>query len=102
MILNRDYFLWKLKINSEVNCTKNENNEMNNLYEEGALKIQKLTFAEVVFAVVECGLGSGALGTAYSARLGGFPIITFWLVVSGILTLISMYYVAEATLRTKK
>lgn len=31
---------------------KNENNEMNNLYEEGALKIQKLTFAEVVFAVV--------------------------------------------------
>lgn len=81
---------------------KNENNEMNNVYEEGALKIQKLTFAEVVFAVVGCGIGSGALGTAYSARLGGFPIITFWLVVSGILTLISMYYVAEATLRTRK
>nr|WP_314656022.1 aromatic amino acid transport family protein [uncultured Fusobacterium sp.] len=72
------------------------------IYEEGALKIQKLTSMEVIFAVVGCGIGSGALGTAYAARKGGFPIITFWLIISGILTLISMYYVAETTLRTKK
>jgi len=72
------------------------------VYEEGALKIEKMTPSEVIFAVVGCGIGSGALGTAYSARLGGFPVIAFWLIVSGILTLISMYYVAEATLRTKK
>ena len=79
-----------------------ENNKTTEVYEEGALKIQKLTPAEVIFAVVGCGIGSGALGTAYSARLGGFPVIAFWLIVSGILTLFSMYYVAEATLRTKK
>ncbi|RVU53902.1 aromatic amino acid transport family protein [Anaerosphaera multitolerans] len=72
------------------------------IYEEGALKIEKMTSSEVIFAVVGCGIGSGALGTAYSARLGGFPVIAFWLIVSGILTLISMYYVAEATLRTRK
>ena len=33
-------------------------------YEEGALKIHKLTQAEVVFSVVGCGIGSGCLGTA--------------------------------------
>lgn len=80
----------------------NDTNKNAPVYEEGALKIEKLTPAEVVFAVVGCGIGSGALGTAYSARLGGFPVIAFWLIVSGILTLISMYYVAEATLRTRK
>lgn len=81
---------------------RNKKSEKLSIYEEGALKVQILTPLEVIFAVVGCGIGSGALGTAYSARLGGFPIITFWLIVSGILTLISMYYVAEATLRTKK
>ena len=43
-------------------------------YEEGALKIHKLTQAEVVFSVVGCGIGSGCLGTAYSARLAGLPV----------------------------
>ncbi|MEM5781507.1 MAG: hypothetical protein AAGU02_10185, partial [Lawsonibacter sp.] len=62
------------------------------LYEEGALKVHKLTPMEVIFTVVGCGIGSGCLGTAYSARLAGFPVITFWLIVSGILTLFSMYY----------
>lgn len=71
------------------------------VYEEGALKYHKLTSAEVIFTVVGCGIGSGSLGTAYSARLSGFPVIAFWLIISGILTLISMYYVAEAALRTK-
>ena len=71
-------------------------------YEEGALKVHKLTPAEVIFTVVGCGIGSGCLGTAYSARLAGFPVIAFWLIVSGILTLFSMYYVAETALRTKK
>ncbi len=71
-------------------------------YEEGALKIRKLTPAEVTFAVVGCGIGSGCLGTAYSARLSGFPVIAFWLIVSGITTLFSMYYVAETALRTRR
>ena len=72
-----------------------------NQYEEGALKVKKLTSMEVIFTVVGCGIGSGCLGTAYSARLAGFPVITFWLIVSGITTLFSMYYVAESALRTR-
>ena len=52
--------------------------ENGSVYEEGALKIQKLT------------------------RLAGFPVITFWLIVSGITTLFSMYYVAESALRTRR
>ena len=72
------------------------------VYEEGALKVHKLTPMEVIFTIVGCGIGSGCLGTAYAARLAGFPIITFWLIVSGILTLFSMYYVAESALRTRK
>ena len=43
-------------------------------YEEGALKVQKLTPMEVIFTVVGCGVGSGCLGTAYGARLAGFPV----------------------------
>ena len=70
-------------------------------YEEGALKIHKLTQAEVVFSVVGCGIGSGCLGTAYSARLAGLPVLVFWFIVTGILTLFSMMYVAETTLRTR-
>lgn len=72
------------------------------VYEEGALKYHKLTPMEVIWTVVGCGIGSGSLGTAYAARLAGFPVITFWLVVTGIFTLISMLYVAESALRTKK
>lgn len=84
---------------------KNQRTTVDNntgVYEEGALKYHKLTPMEVIFTIVGCGIGSGCLGTAYSARLAGFPVITFWLIVSGILTLISMYYVAESALRTKK
>lgn len=73
-----------------------------NQFEEGALKVKRLTPMEVVWAVVGCGIGSGCLGTAYSARLAGFPVITFWLIVSGITTLFSMYYVAETALRTRR
>ena len=71
-------------------------------YEEGALKVSRLTPMEVIFTIVGCDIGSGWLGTAYSARLAGFPVITFWLIVSGITTLFSMYYVAETALRTRK
>ena len=71
-------------------------------YEEGALKVKRLTPLEVIFTVVGCGVSSGCLGTAYSARYAGFPVITFWLIVSGITTLFSMYYVAETALRTRK
>lgn len=71
-------------------------------YEEGALKVQRLTPMEIIFTTVGCTIGAGCLGTAYSARFAGFPVITFWLIVSCILTTISMLYVAETSLRTKK
>lgn len=88
-------------INSGVSDSPAAARSETGVYEEGALKYHRLTPAEVIFTVVGCGIGSGSLGTAYSARLSGFPVIAFWLIVSGILTLISMYYVAEAALRTK-
>ena len=75
--------------------------ETQSVYEEGALKIKRLTPAQVVFMVVGCGIGSGCLGTAYAARLSGLPVLIFWFVVTGILTLFSMMYVAESALRTK-
>jgi amino acid permease len=81
--------------------TENEKNT-GSLYEEGALKVKKLTPTQVMFTVVGCGVGSGCLGTAYGARLAGFPVIAFWLIVSGITTLFSMYYVAETALRTRR
>lgn len=79
-----------------------QNNVNTGPYEEGALKVSRLTPMEVIFTVVGCGVGSGCLGTAYGARLAGFPVICFWLIVSGITTLISMYYVAETALRTRR
>lgn len=83
--------------------SENQNTTTNESpYEEGALKVKRITPVEAIFIVVGCGIGSGCLGTAYSARLAGFPVITFWLIVSGITTLFSMYYVAEAALRTRK
>ena len=66
-------------------------------YEEGALKIHRLTPMEVIFTTVGCTIGAGCLGTAYSARLAGFPVIMSWLIVSCILTTISMVYVAETS-----
>lgn len=73
----------------------------NGLYVEGSLKVQKLTPGQVIWTVVGCGIGSGCLGTVYAARLSGLPVLLFWFVVTGILTLFSMLYVAEAALRTR-
>src|SRR5699024_12746170 len=36
------------------------------------------------------------------AKNAGWPVLVFWVIVAGILTTISMLYVAETTLRTKK
>lgn len=82
----------------------NEGSVLNHtgMFEEGALKVHKLTPTEVVFMIIGCGVGAGSLGAAYGARLAGFPVITFWLIVSGILTTFSMLYVAESALRTKR
>lgn len=70
--------------------------------EEGALSVKKLTFWEAALIIVGANIGAGILGLAYSARRAGWPILLMWLIIAGICTTISMLYVAETTLRTKK
>lgn len=70
--------------------------------EEGALKVKKLTPYEAAFMIIGVNIGSGILSLAYSSRLGGWPILAMWLIISGILVTTSMLYVAEVALRTKK
>ena len=70
--------------------------------EEGALSVKKLTFWEAALIIVGANIGAGILGLAYSARKAGWPILVMWLLIAGICTTISMLYVAETTLRTKK
>lgn len=67
-----------------------------------ALKVHKLTFWEAAMIIVGANVGSGILGLAYSIRKSGWPILMIWLLVAGFFTTISMLYVAETTLRTKK
>lgn len=67
-----------------------------------ALETHKLTFWEAAMIIVGANIGAGVLGLAYSARLAGWPILVFWLIVAGVFTTISMLYVAESTLRTEK
>lgn len=77
--------------------------EEKNLHvEEGALKVTKLTLYEAVAIIVGANVGSGILGLAYSSRLAGWPILVLWLAVAGLFTTLSMLYVAESALRTKK
>ncbi len=71
-------------------------------FEEGALKIEPLTLTEGAAMIVGANIGAGILGLAYGARHAGWPILVFFLIFAGALTTISMLYVAETTLRTKK
>ena len=70
--------------------------------EEGALSVKKLTFWEAAMIIVGANIGAGILGLAYSTRKAGWPILLMWLIAAGVCTTISMLYVAETTLRTKK
>ncbi|MDY4920232.1 MAG: aromatic amino acid transport family protein [Phascolarctobacterium sp.] len=69
---------------------------------QSALEVHKLTFWEAAMIIVGANVGSGILGLAYSIRKSGWPILMLWLLVAGFFTTISMLYVAETTLRTKK
>lgn len=66
-----------------------------------ALKRTKLTLLEGVALIVGANIGAGILSLAYGAKNAGWPVLVFWVVVAGILTTISMLYVAETALRTK-
>ena len=62
---------------------------------------KKLTFIEGTAMLVGTNIGIGILSIAYTARTVGFLPLFFWLVIGGILSTITMLYIAEATLRTK-
>ena len=70
--------------------------------EDGALSVKKLTFWEAAMIIVGANIGAGILGLAYSSRKAGWPILLMWLIIAGVFTTVSMLYVAETTLRTKK
>lgn len=69
---------------------------------DAALKVHRLTFMEATMMVVGSTIGSGVLGLAFASRNAGWPVLLTWLVVAGFFSVISMLYVAEATLRTAR
>lgn len=73
-----------------------------NIIQESALKVQSLTFWEGVAIIFGANIGAGILSLAYGAKNAGWPVLVLWLIIAGIFTTISMLYVAETTLRTKK
>lgn len=66
------------------------------------LKTEKITFVEGVAMIVGTNIGAGILGISYAARQAGYLPLLFWLVVAGLITTVTMLYVAEATLRTRQ
>ncbi len=68
---------------------------------KGHPKTKKLTFLEGVAMLVGTNIGIGILSIANTAKGAGFFPLLFWLIVGGILSTITMLYIAEATLRTK-
>lgn len=67
-----------------------------------ALTRTKLTLLEGIGMIVGANIGAGILSLAYGSKNAGWPILVFWVIVAGILTTVTMLYVAETTLRTKK
>lgn len=68
--------------------------------QSGALSMGHLTFWEAAMLVVGATIGSGVLGLAFATRNAGWPILVVWLILSGVLSFISMLYVAETAMRT--
>lgn len=68
---------------------------------KGHPKTKQLTFLEGVGMLVGTNIGVGILSIANTAKQAGFFPLLIWLVIAGILSTITMLYIAEATLRTK-
>ncbi|GGB43776.1 amino acid permease [Virgibacillus dakarensis] len=76
--------------------------EKENSIGESSLKVENISFWDGVSIIVGSSIGAGILSLAFGARQAGFPVLVFWIIVAGIFTTISMLYLAETTLRTKK
>ncbi|PSK86224.1 amino acid permease [Murinocardiopsis flavida] len=61
-----------------------------------------ITFWQGVAIIFGANIGAGILSLPYGARNGGFPALIVALVIAGVLTTVSMLYVAEVSLRTAK
>lgn len=66
------------------------------------LKTERITFAEGVAMIIGTNIGAGILSVSYAARKAGYLPLLFWLVVVGVITTVTMLYVAEAALRTRQ
>lgn len=70
--------------------------------ERTAVPAKSLSFVEGVSMIVGTNIGAGVLSIAYASSKAGFLPLLFWLVLVGSLTTVTMLYVAESTLRTRK
>lgn len=70
--------------------------------ERTAVPAKSLSFVEGVSMIVGTNIGAGVLSIAYASSKAGFLPRLFWLMLVGSLTTITMLYVAESTLRTRK
>src|SRR5699024_7074841 len=70
--------------------------------ETSGLSRTRLTLLEGASLIVGTNIGAGILSLAFGSRHAGWPILLFWIIVTGALTTVMMLYVAETTLRTKK
>ncbi|SFE53304.1 aromatic amino acid transport family protein [Alteribacillus iranensis] len=73
-----------------------------NGFEESALKVENISFWDGVAIIAGSSIGAGVLSLAFGSKDAGFPVLVFWVLVTGLFTTISMLYVAETTLRTRK
>ncbi|WP_105663514.1 aromatic amino acid transport family protein [Cronobacter dublinensis] len=69
--------------------------------ERAASSPKSLSFLEGVAMIVGTNIGAGVLSIAYASSKAGFMPLLLWLALVGVLTTITMLYVAEATLRTR-
>lgn len=73
-----------------------------NYEEKSALTKTKLTLLEGISLIIGTNIGAGVLSLAFGTRNAGWPVLLFWVIITGSLTTVMMLYVAETTLRTRK
>ncbi|MFP2770544.1 aromatic amino acid transport family protein [Oceanisphaera sp. KMM 10153] len=69
--------------------------------EGGDLKSHRLSSMETIGIIVGTNIGAGIMGMAYAARNAGFLPLLVCLAIACVFCIITMLYVAEASLRTQ-